>query len=148
MDDAARKEFAVGCYQRCWELLDAGTRTPDEEVELLTAAFTARHHWEPIGGPEQWILSDWMVSRAAAAVGEGGLALRFAERAYGACLAEGTADWLLASAAEGVARAFAAAGDEVECAAWIGVAEGLVRRITDDDDRALVADQLSELRHR
>jgi hypothetical protein len=85
-----------------------------------------------------------MVSRAAGAVGMGQLALLFAERAYGAARQEGTPDWLEASSAEGVARAFAAAGDLGQRDAWCAVAVGLVTAIGNKEDRAVVAGQLAD----
>ena len=146
MDDADHRAVAIGCFNRCWELLETEPRTDEQDIELLTEAFTSRHHWMAVGAAEQWIIADWMVSRAAATLGFGDLALRFAERAYAAGLAEGTPDWLHASTAEGVARAFAAADDLVESEAWCAVAAHLVERIADEDDRAVVAGQLADLR--
>ena len=118
-------------------------RTADQDAELLTAAFTSRHHWQEVGGAQQWIVSDWMVSRAAAAVGIGHLSLLFAERAYAAALEDGTPDWLQASTAEGVARAYGAAGNLDQRDAWCAIASGLVRAIGNKEDRAVVAGQLA-----
>jgi hypothetical protein len=143
MDAGGHRAQAVEAYHQAWALLEADHRTADEDADLLTAAFTSRHHWQAAGGAQQWIVADWMVSRAAAAVGLGELALLFAERAYGAALDDGT-DWLVASAAEGVARAFAAAGDLGQRDAWCAVAVGLVTAIGNKENRAVVAGQLAE----
>ena len=143
MDAAAHRAEAIETYNRAWALLGTDPRSADQDAELLTAAFTSRHHWSSVGGAQQWIVADWMVSRAAAAVGMGQLALLFAERAYGAALEDGT-DWLEASAAEGVARAFAAAGDLGQRDAWCAVAVGLVTAIGNKETRAVVAGQLAE----
>jgi len=143
MDAEGHRTEAVEAYNRAWALLGAEHRTADQDAYLLTAAFTSRHHWQEVGGAQQWIVADWMVSRAAAAVGLGELSLLFAERAYGAALEDGT-DWLEASAAEGVARAFAAAGDLGQRDAWCAVAVGLVTAIGNKENRAVVAGQLAE----
>ncbi len=143
MDAEHHRTEAIRAYNRAWELLGTEHRSADQDVDLLTAAFTSRHNWQEVGGAQQWIVADWMVSRAAAAVGQGELALLFAERAYGAALQDGT-DWLEASAAEGVARAFAAAGDLDQRDAWCAVAVGLVTAIGNKENRAVVAGQLAE----
>jgi hypothetical protein len=52
-------------------------------------------------------------------------------------------DWLVASAAEGVARAYAALGVEQERDEWFNSAESLVAAIVDDEDRELIASQLA-----
>ena len=144
MDAEAHRTEAVEAFNLAWALIETEHRTADQDADLLTAAFTSRHHWQVVGGSQQWIVADWMVSRAAGAVGMGQLALLFAERAYGAARQEGTPDWLEASSAEGVARAFAAAGDLGQRDAWCAVAVGLVTAIGNKEDRSVVAGQLAD----
>jgi len=80
----------------------------------------------------------------AGEVGDGHLSLLFAERAYAAAFADGTPDWLAASAAEGVARAYGAAGDLDRRDAWCAIATGLVEVIGNNEERAVVAGQLAD----
>ncbi len=138
------RELATQLFNRCWELLES-TRNADDDVELLTAAFGTRFHWLNAGAMEQWIVSDWMVARAAAATGDAGLSLRFAERAHTAAQQNEVPDWLVASTAEGVARAYAAAGDVGAFNNWSALAARLVEVIADPDDRTLIASQLAEI---
>lgn len=121
------------------------TRNADDDVELLTAAFSSRFHWLSVGAIEQWITSDWMVARAAAATGDGELSLRFAERAHRAAQENAVPDWLVASTAEGVARAFAVTGDVEAFNNWSALAARLIEVIADPEDKALIASQLAEL---
>jgi len=141
MDD---RELATQLFNRCWDLL-ATTRDADDDVELLTAAFSSRFHWLNAGTVEQWIVSDWMVARAAAAIGEGELALRFATRAHSAAQENEVPDWLIASSTEGVARAYAALGDVQEFNNWTALATRLIDVIADPDDKALIASQLADI---
>ncbi len=143
MDDAAHKELGIQLFNRCWELLDRGNLTEAENAELLIAAFASRYHWGFAGGTEQFIIGDWMISRAASEVGEGHLALSFAQRAYDEAQRATVPDWLSASVAEGLARAFAAEGDEARRDEWIATAEHLVGLIAEDEDRELIASQLT-----
>jgi len=144
VDAPAQRSAAIDASTRAWELLRVPVRTPDQDVELLTTAFASRHHWQAVGGAQQWIVSDWMISRASAALGIGHLSLLFAERAYAAALEDGTPDWLYASAAEGVARAYASTGDLDQRDAWCAIALGLVTAIANKDDRAVVAARLAD----
>lgn len=139
-DDRA---IAVELYNRSWELLEDESRGDDGTAELLSAAFASRLFWRRAGGPEQWIVSDWMVARAAGAAGYGDLAWAFATRAH-AATDSSAPDWLHASVAEGVARAAADRGDERAHAHWCTVSRALVEAIVDDEDRNLIAAQLSD----
>lgn len=143
MPDVDHRKIAVETYNHCWDLLDRDDRSPDEDFELLTSAFASRYHWSLAGGPEQWAVSDWMVSRAAADIGEGSLSLAFALRANDAMQEFDAPDWLVASAAEGLARAYAALGSEQDRDEWCNNAESLVEAIADEEDRELIASQLA-----
>jgi hypothetical protein len=138
------QELATQLFNRCWRLLES-TRSLDDDVELLTAAFSSRYHWLIVGDVEQRIVSDWMVARAAAAVGEGQLSLLFARRAHASAQEHEVPDWLVASSAEGVARAYAAAGDVEQFGHYFALATRLVSVIADVDDRTLIASQLAEI---
>jgi hypothetical protein len=120
-------------------------RDSDDDVELLTAAFVSRYHWLIAGATVQWICGDWMVSRAAAALGDGELAILFAQRAHSAAQESEVPDWLVASTAEGVARAFAALGNVEEFDHWVALANRLVEVIVDPEDQSLIASQLADI---
>ena len=138
------RELATKLFNRCWDLLES-TRNADDDVELLTAAFSSRFHWLSVGAIEQWITSDWMVARAAAATGDGELSLRFAERAHRAAQENAVPDWLVASTAEGVARAFAVTGDVEAFNNWSALAARLIEVIADPEDKSLIASQLADI---
>jgi hypothetical protein len=143
MDSSSHHEVAGATCNRCRELLELTRRTPDDDVELLTSAFVSRYHSVFVGGRVQTICADWMVSRAAAALDEGGLAVSYALRANSRAQAPDTDDWLVASTAEGLARAYAAAGEQERRDEWCTVAQRLVLAIADDEDRELIAAQLA-----
>jgi hypothetical protein len=138
------RELATQLFNRCWELLET-PRDQRDDVELLTVAFSSRYHWLNAGDSEQWIVGDWMVARAAAAVGNGDLSLLFATRAHSAAQEVQTPDWLEASTAEGVARAYAALGDGEEFNNWSALATRLIGAIADPEDQSLIASQLADI---
>jgi len=145
VDAEAHREVAAATYQRCWELLEQPVRSKHDDVDLLTNAFASRFHWGRVGGLQEWIIGDWMVSRAAAATGQGQLAVWFAVRADAATDEADVADWLRASTAEGVARAYGASGDAARRDLWIRKAQALVDVIADAEDRELIASQLASV---
>jgi hypothetical protein len=138
------RELATQLYNRCWELLES-TRDADGDVELLTVAFSSRYHWLNVGLLEQWIVSDWMVARVASAIGDGELALCFATRALRAAQDNEVPDWLVASTAEGVARAYATTGNVEEFNNYAALATRLIDVIADPEDKSLIASQFAEI---
>jgi hypothetical protein len=145
MDDAAHRKLGVKTYNRCWELLELPERTSDEDQLLLTLAFTSKYHWSFVAGLKETTIGNWMIARAAAAVGEGHLALTYARLADDASQGPGVEDWMVASAAEGVARAYAALGDLASRDEWFEKCERLVAAISDREERELIASQLASV---
>jgi hypothetical protein len=145
VDDAAHRKLGVKTYNRCWELLEQPERSRDDDLELLTLAFTSKYHWSFVAADKETIIGEWMIARAAAAVGEGHLSVTYAKLAHDLAQASGVEDWLVASSAEGVARAYAASGDLALRDEWCERAEGLVAAIADLDERALIASQLASV---
>ena len=143
MDPTNHFEVAVATYERCWELLEQTSRTIEGDVELLTSAFDSRYHWTFVGGAVQTIWAYWMISKAAAAVSEGSLAVAFAPRTNTEVREPSIDDWFVASTAEGLARPYAAVGMLQLRDEWDAINEGLVRMIIDDEDRELIASRLS-----
>ena len=145
MDDAAHRKLGAKTYNRCWELLEQPERTSDDDLLLLTLAFTSKYHWSFVAGPKETTIGNWMIARAAAAGGEGHLALTYARIADAAAQAPDMEDWLVASTAEGVARAYAASGDLASRDEWFEKAERLVAHIKDRESRELIASQLASV---
>ncbi len=145
MENIDHRTLAAALYNSCWELLEQGSRTADDDARLLGNAFASRYHWNQFGVAQNDVIADWMVSRAAAVTGYGSLAVDFALRAVAGASDPASADWLVASAAEGLARAYDAVGDTALRNEWCQRAERLVAAISDDEDRAIIADQLADL---
>ena len=143
MEKSEERSLAAKLYNECWEILESLDATSDQVAALLTNAFTSRYHWLPIGEAQQHICADWMVSRAACAADFGDLAVFFALRAYEGAKNAVVDDWLTASVAEGLARAYATSGDEVLREQWRATAQTLVDAISDEEDRVIIADQLA-----
>ncbi len=144
-DDHRRQ--AIAFFNKCWELLE---QPPGDERdrELLDAAWSSLREWSVVGGPQEWTIGEWMLARCAGETGFGALAVDTALRAHDRARRFDAALWLLASTTEGVARAYVDVGDGGQAREWLERAERDVQAISDGDDRALIAAQLDDTRHR
>lgn len=146
MEREEHRAEAVRTYNACWDLLDAPGRTDDEDRRLLMLALASRHHWiEAGGGTQESVIADWMASRAAAAAGYGTLAVDLARGAVAAADGGGQPAWLRASAREGLARAYAAAGDAAARAVELAAAERVLAEEPDEESRELIAAQIADV---
>lgn len=142
---AARKAFAVAAFNGAWELIDKVGRTPDDDRQMLTLAFASRWHWHDVGTTENKVIADWQVAHVASLIGEASLALMFAQLSYDASRGDDVADWMRASGAEGLARAYACAGDRASYERYAAEASGLCAQVADEEDRELILGQLRSI---
>ena len=90
----------------------------------------------------EWVISEWMVSRCAAAIGDGPLSLTFAKSALAGVVDDSPA-WLRASTHEGMARAYAATGDHDGKMRHISLAREVLATEKSQEDRELIESQLA-----
>lgn len=141
MAEVDHRSIAIVTYNECWKLFDSA-RSAEDDRNLLSLAFTSRYHWLQVGGAQQWVVADWMVSRCAAAVGEGALSMKFATSSLEGLPVDAPA-WMRASAHEGMARACAAVGDRDGRAAQITMARAALESEQSLEDRELIESQLA-----
>lgn len=149
-DAAARwhRRFAVELFNRSWDLLEQPDRSPDDDAELLAAAFGSAYHWGRVGTAENRALADHQIAKAASGAGQPALALHYARRALEAIEIGRFGDWQVAAAYEGMARACAAAGDAAGRDYWVQRCTVALGAVPDAADRSVVAEQLLNLPHR
>lgn len=147
VDQETQRRIAGALYNRTWDLLDLGdARTDAQTHEMVDCAHASNWHWAQIGGLEQAVVGEWMISRVNAAAGHGEAAVRHAQRAFTLLHSgDGLPDWLEASVQEGLARAHLAEGDRDAAEFAFHAATDALERISEDEDRALIAGQLAEL---
>ena len=104
-------QIGAGLFNSTWDLIEKEGRTADDDVEMLLAASASRWHWGQVGTAERIAGGDWQVAHVASLLGLSDLALLFARRNLAIAEAEGWEGWRLASAHEGMARAFATSRD-------------------------------------
>jgi hypothetical protein len=143
--DQWHRNFGAALFNATWDLIDKTARSDEEELAMLISAMASRWHWGRVGGPEQLASGDWQVAHVLSLMGEGALAMRFARRNLDTAVAEGWTGWRLASAHEGMARAYAAVADAEQRAAHVAAAEAALADETDAGDRDVIAGQLASV---
>ena len=145
LDPQSRRALAAGLFNRVWELLEKGDRTPEDDQELVNAAHASRYHWTGLGGAKEQAIGDWQISRVYSVLGRGEPAVHHARLALSYASQVDGETWLLASAYEGLARAYAVAGDAHAAAEWKAKAVARLDEVTDADDRDIVQSDIDTL---
>ena len=143
-ENEAHHHFAQSCNQGVWELVAKVNRTPADDAEMLDAAHASLFHWRYVGTGVHQQRGEWLISHVYALLGNGAGALRHAER----CLAltadyqSEMADFDVAYAYLGVARAHAILGNQADAQKYLTLAEAAGKAILDDEDRAIFTNDL------
>ena len=144
----AEREFhrktAAACFNRTWDYLDMKKRDSREAEEMLNLAHTSRYHWGVLKRPRQEAVGDWQLGRVYAAVGNSELSLQYALSCLRTCEKKHLND-LIPSAMEGVARAYAVAGDLTNAAKLLQMARAKLDRLKlEAEDKRIYASQIRE----
>lgn len=142
-DAAWQRKQAIAAFHRTWELIEAVDRTAAEDSEMLRAAFASRYLWDAVGEDEQRAIGDWQIAHVASLLGRASIAVGWAARALGIAQRNGWGDWRLASCYEGMARAYATAGDAGERNRYAALCREAIAEIVDLESRALIESQLA-----
>ena len=142
------RAVAVHLNNAVWNRLAAGDLTEasdaGERQELLYAAYASTYHWIQAGTAANRARGEHLISRVASRVGEVDIAFRHALR----CLdlveshPEVMESWDLGFALEALARAQAGLGDVAAARSTLERALQATSEITDDDDRAVLDEEL------
>jgi hypothetical protein len=137
------RKVAASSFNGAWEYLD-GPRGSENDLVMLNLVHASRYHWGLVGNPRNFAIGDWQISRAYAAMGEGELALRYANSALECCMANSIND-MMHTAFEGVARALAAKGDSEKARVYLDKARTHLSSLKmGAEDRKLYLTQIEE----
>jgi tetratricopeptide (TPR) repeat protein len=139
------RTYAKKCFNEAWDYLDKKNRDANDEQQMLHLAHASRYHWGFVGGPRNFAVGDWQISRVYAALGEPRLALHFAK----SCLEISQKNNLsenLPSAYEGMARAYAIAKDYKSARDYVKKARDQLDKATsmNAEDEKVYSDQVRE----
>lgn len=142
MENEDIRALAAATYNQAFEEVESQER-PAYAVEMAAASL---HLWRQLAMPRRNAIGCWLYSRALAKAGAGALALEVAEEMLRhSAEVEDAPDWLVASCAEGYARALIVSGDPRAGAAY-AQAEQAIAAIEDEKARELISGQFADLR--
>ena len=140
--------FGVQLNNSMWGFIeddDVGPDTPILERErMLYSAYASAYHWRNVGNEANLARGEHLISRMAARIGEGELALRHALR----CVElveehpDVMEDWDAPFAHEALARGYAAVGDQAAGRRHLEIARNLTKSVADDEDRHIIEAEL------
>lgn len=145
LDPQSQKSLAAGLYNRVWELLEQADRSVADDDEMLGAAHTSRYLWGSIGDAQNYAIGEWQISRVYSVLGRAEPAVHHARRCHDHARQVEGQPWLLASAYEGLARAYAVAGDRAAAQEWKAKAVDRLTEVEDADDREIVERDIATL---
>lgn len=140
--DEAQLKFAKKINGRVWELLEKTERSPSEDEEMVHAAHASLYHWLYAGSAVHHQRGAWMIARVQTVLGNAPEALRNARRCLELTEQHGDEmkDFDLAFAYEGLARAYALAGNRKEAENYLQLARQAGDKIADEEDRKIFFD--------
>ena len=141
----SERQLAADLFNLVWTLLEQTGRTTEDDDRMVHAAHASRYHWGQVGGPEQLAIGEWQCARVYSVLGRAEPALHHARRCLEITTAATVPDWLVASAHEGLARAYAVAGQRESALASRAAAEAVLAKVGDAEDRQVVQDDLASL---
>jgi tetratricopeptide (TPR) repeat protein len=140
----AQLEFAKRSFNCIWPLLEKTQRTPDEDQEMVLAAFASLYHWKKAGTAVHAQRGSWMISRVYQELGRAVDALGWAQSCLEISKEHPTEmkDFDLAYAQEALARAYALSGEEDKALKHRQKAIELGEKIKDPEDKRIFQDDL------
>jgi DNA-binding transcriptional MerR regulator len=141
----SERQLAADLFNLVWTLLEQTGRTTEDDDRMVHAAHASRYHWGQVGGPEQYAIGEWQCARVYSVLRRAEPALHHARRCLEIATAGTVPDWLIASAHEGMARAYAVAGQRESALASRTAAEAALANVTDAEDRQVVQDDIASL---
>ena len=144
IDLADHREWGINANQRVWALLADGAPTDEAgRREVVDAAHASQWHWTYAGTALNAQRGEWLISHVYALLGDGPAALRHAVRCWEITEAEDLKDFDYAYGCEGLARAYAVAGDSAAAQEWRGRATKAAELVADPEDRAIFESDLA-----
>jgi DNA-binding transcriptional MerR regulator len=148
LEPEAQRRLGVDLFNKTWTLMEASSRTREDDDELVHCAHASAYHWQQVGTQANRARSEWQCSRVYTLLGLAGPALRHARRCLE--LVEGAPeemeDWDLAAAYEALARAHMVAGDAGETGRYVELGRAALLAIEDPDDRVPLESDFATIR--
>lgn len=129
------KKLGIDLFNLTWNLIERDERSQADVDRLINAVHASRYHWEIAGKPVNIARGEWLISRVYAVLNRTEPCLYHADRCLHITLENDLQDFDLAFAYEAMARACDLAGDDVETAKYMTLAEEAGALIEEKDDQ-------------
>lgn len=146
IDASTHRQLAVDLFNGVWSLLDNPYRTPAEDAQMIHAAHASRHHWGAVGGPKQFSVGEWQISRVYATLGRAEPALYHARLALEWAMTAEAGPFYVGYGHEALARAYALAGNAAERDRSLAAAEQSASQLTKAEDAKTLRDDVAAIR--
>lgn len=145
--DIAHRKFAIDCFNECWTWLEKKDRSEEETRVMISLALASRWHWQHVPGrkPENFVRSEWQVSRAYSEANHPNLAMDHALSGLECCKENGIGDFDLMYCLEAIARAAAILGLRDKAEQFLQIAREGAGEITDPGTRERLLKDLVEI---
>jgi hypothetical protein len=138
-DTAAwQKRLAAQANNRAWALAESGSRTPEQDEEMLQAAHAAAYFWKIVGTPSHRAHAAQLLAHVYAMLRLPGPARHYLKQSQPFFLEQDSAPWEQAFAHAVAASVAAAAGDAAAHALHYAQAQKQVAALQDPQDREML----------
>jgi hypothetical protein len=138
-DTAAwQKRLAAQANNRAWALAESGSRTPEQDEEMLQAAHAAAYFWKIVGTPSHHAHAAQLLAHVYALLRLPGPARHYLKQSQPFFLEQDSAPWEQAFAHAVAANVSAAAGDAAAHAHHYAQAQQLVAALQDPQDQEML----------
>jgi hypothetical protein len=144
---AAHQFFSAECFNRAWDEMDKTNRTQEEDEQMLLLGHASLWHWSQRADctPTTLSVGCWQLARIYALLNQATLANIWAQRSLEYSQSEGVAPFYRAYACEALARSWKIGGDSQKMQEFLKLAQEWASRITEEEDRKLILDDLAGL---
>ena len=141
------RKLASALFNRTWDLMEKKRRSAEEDAEMIRSAHASRYHWDQIGRAKNFAVGEWQLARVYSILQMPESAVYHAKMslAYARARGERFDDFQLPSSYEGLARAYATAGDWRKAGSYLRIAKRLAERIKDPEDRKTILEQIASV---
>lgn len=146
LNPSTHHQLAVDLFNGVWDLLEKPDRTPAEDAQMVHAAHASRHHWGAVGGPKQFSVGEWQISRVYATLGRAEPALYHGKLALEWAMTAEAGPFYVGYGHEALARAYALAGNATERDRSLAAVEQCASQVTKAEDAKTLRDDLAAIR--
>ena len=137
--EIAHQYFAKKLNGEVWDLLEKESRTPAEDALMMHAAHASLYHWMQVGTVVNHQRGEWLIARVYSVLAMPTEALWHAQKCLTLTETHPTqmADFDIAFAYEGIARAYAVANNHIKAKHFNELALQAGNAIADEEDRRI-----------